>query len=102
MRLVRRNLDETFPFCYIIRILQHRRDDLAAHLKALGIMTGVHYIPNHLQPLFREQQQPLPQTEQVFDEIITLPLYYEMSDREVEHVASGVRAFFGLAKWAIA
>lgn len=98
LSLIRRNLDDTFPFCYIIRILKNRRNALAAHLKGLGVITGVHYIPNHLQPLFQAQRQPLPATEQLFDEIITLPLFCEMTDSEVELVVSGVQSFFAQAK----
>lgn len=94
LRLLRRNLEETFPFFYIVRVLNKKRDELAAHLKSLGIGTGVHYIPNHLQPLFAEQRKPLRVTEQIFDEIITLPLYSEMADAEATQVINGVQQFF--------
>jgi dTDP-4-amino-4,6-dideoxygalactose transaminase len=94
LRLLRRNLEETFPFFYIVRVLNKKRDELAAHLKSLGIGTGVHYIPNHMQPLFADRRKALPVTEQIFDEIITLPLYFEMTDSEVGQVIDGVQKFF--------
>lgn len=94
LALINHNLEDTFPFFYVIRALSDRRDALVDHLKDRGVGTGVHYIPNHLQPLFSEQKRPLPRTERLYNEIITLPLYYEMTDGEVQTVIDGVRAFF--------
>ena len=53
-----------------------RRDALAAFLKARGIQTGIHYpVPTHRQPaLERFAPAPLRWTEQLVDEILTLPL----------------------------
>jgi perosamine synthetase len=89
-----RNLDETFPFFYVVRVLEKRRDALIEHLKEREIGTGVHYIPNHLQPLFADLRVSLPTTEQLFEEILTLPLYFEMTDADVETVIAAVRGFF--------
>ena len=75
-------------------MLGKRRDALIEYLKEKGIGAGVHYIPNHLQPLFADCRMPLPTTERLFDEIMTLPLYFEMTDAEVEAVITAVRAFF--------
>jgi perosamine synthetase len=92
--LIRHDLDETFPFFYVARILDRRRDDLMRHLKSRGIGSGVHYIPNHIQPLFAGHAVSLPVTEQVFDEIVTLPLYVEMTEGDVDSVIDAVRGFF--------
>jgi len=94
LALLRHDLGETFPFMYVVRVLAGRRDALMLHLKERGIATGVHYIPNHLQPLFEKQRVRLPVTEGVFEEILTLPLFFEMTDDQVESVIAGVRAFF--------
>lgn len=88
-----RNLEETFPFFYTIRVPDNRRDDLMKYLREKDIRTGVHYIPNHTQPLFADYRVPLPVTEQVYEEIVTLPLYYEMSDNDVERVIEEVCSF---------
>ncbi len=88
-----RNLDETFPFFFIIRVMEGRRDSLMTFLKEREIGSGVHYIPNHLQPLFSDFHVPLPRTEQVYKEIITLPLYFEMTDDDVDRVISAVLDF---------
>jgi perosamine synthetase len=91
--LIEHNLAETFPFFYIVRVLNGRRDELMQYLKEKGIGTGVHYIPNHLQPLFADYQSALPVTEQLYDEILTLPLSYEMTETEVDAVIEAVTSF---------
>jgi perosamine synthetase len=85
--------DESFPFFYVVRVVGGRRDALAAHLRERGVATGIHYIPNHLQPLFADWREPLAVTEQLFGEILTLPLFYEMTDADVATVIAAVRSF---------
>jgi perosamine synthetase len=84
------HVEETAPFMYIVRIADGAREDMIAFLKDRGIGTGVHYIPNHLQPFFRRFATPLPITEQVGEEILTLPLFSDMTDLEVAMVIRGV------------
>jgi perosamine synthetase len=88
-----RHSEETFPFMYVLRVPDGRRDPLMHYLKNRNIESGIHYIPNHLQPLFRDQRQQLPVTEQLFKEILTLPLYWEMTESDVDSVISAVRSF---------
>lgn len=94
LKLVSHNLDEMFPFFYVARVQGKRRDDLIGYLKENGVGAGVHYIPNHLHRFFAEYRTELPVTEKVGQEIITLPLYYEMSDEDIELVIRFVRKFF--------
>jgi dTDP-4-amino-4,6-dideoxygalactose transaminase len=88
------NLRETAPFSYIIRVLNGERDNLSKHLKEKGVGSGIHYIPNHLQPFFEQFSLPLPITEQIGKEILTLPLYYDMTDDQVSTVIDAVQAYF--------
>jgi perosamine synthetase len=94
LALLRHDLADAFPFMYVVRVLDGRRDALMLHLRERGIGTGVHYIPNHLQPAFEASRVSLPVTEGVFEEILTLPLFFEMTDEQVDAVIAGVRAFF--------
>jgi perosamine synthetase len=94
LKLIRHPIEETFPFFYVIRVLNKRRDALIGHLKEMGIATSVHYIPNHLHPLCAKFRVPLAITERLYDEILTLPLYFEMSDGDVGRVIEGVLSFF--------
>ena len=74
-----------------------RRAELAAFLNERGIQTGIHYpIPTHRQPAVeRFAPPPLPRTELLVEEILTLPMSADHTDAEVDRVASTVRAFFG-------
>ena len=90
------NLDETAPFNYIIRVLNKRREDLIEFLKKKGVGTGIHYIPNHLHPFFKQYTTSLPITEKVGEEILTLPLFYDMTDDQVNLVIKSINDFFNL------
>jgi len=80
---------------YVVRT--PRRAELAAFLKERGIQTGVHYpVPGHRQPAVeRFAPSPLPATERLVDEILTLPISAGHTDAEIDAVAMAVRAFFG-------
>jgi dTDP-4-amino-4,6-dideoxygalactose transaminase len=80
---------------YVIRL--PRRDALAVHLKGLGIATGIHYpIPLHRQPAYLAQgygDVHLPETERAAAEVLSLPLYPELTEEMIARVASGVAGF---------
>jgi len=80
---------------YVVRT--PRRAELAAHLKARGIQTGVHYpVPGHRQPAAeRFVQGALPVTERLVNEILTLPLSAGHTEDEIDAVVDAVRSFFG-------
>jgi dTDP-4-amino-4,6-dideoxygalactose transaminase len=80
---------------YVVRT--PRRTELAAFLKERGIQTGIHYpVPTHRQPPV-EHLAPtsLPRTEQLVEEILTLPMSADHADEEIDRVVAAVRAFFG-------
>lgn len=91
--ILKKDTREISPYCYIIRI-KRDRDKLINFLREKGIETGIHYIPNHLHSFFKQYASKLPVTEQVWQEILTLPLYYDMSDKDVELVIDSVKEFF--------
>lgn len=78
---------------YVIRV--PRRDAMLAHLKSKGIDAGIHYpLPIHRQPAYLKQgygEISLPITEQVADEIISLPMYPELTGEQIEYVARTVK-----------
>jgi dTDP-4-amino-4,6-dideoxygalactose transaminase len=79
---------------YVIQ--SKRRDALMAHLKAKGIGTSIQYpIPIHLQPAYRAVAPAgsLPVAEQLATEILSLPMYPELTLDEVREVARAVAEF---------
>ena len=80
---------------YHLYVVRHaRRHDLQEALKAAGIGTLIHYpAPIHLQPAYPHLAAAgaLPVSEQIAQEIFSLPLYPEMTDAQVDEVAAAVR-----------
>jgi dTDP-4-amino-4,6-dideoxygalactose transaminase len=81
---------------YHLFVIRHpRRDALAAALRERGIGTLVHYpIPLHLQPAFAGlggRRGDLPVAEKAAAEVLSLPLYPELTDEQALAVASAVR-----------
>ena len=67
------------------------RDRLNTYLRDKEIATGVHYMPIHLQPYYRARSHgPLPVAERVWTQLLTLPLYPDLTDDEVDYVIESV------------
>ena len=83
--------------CYVVRT--PRRDELAAHLTAAGIGVVIHYpLPLHLQPAYRSLGYgpgSLPVSEACAQQVISLPMYPELTDAQIERVTTAVKAFIG-------
>lgn len=81
------------PFMFVVRVKNGKRDALMQFLKDHDVETGIHYVPNHLHTLYRNDGIALPQTEKAFDEILSLPLHAALSDEDVERVCSLIKEF---------
>lgn len=90
---IRHAIDGVFPFNYVVRVLDGQRDNLMRNLREKGIGTTVQFHPCHLHPVFGASLQSLPITERLGQEIVTLPLYFEMTDGDVEEVIASVTLF---------
>jgi dTDP-4-amino-4,6-dideoxygalactose transaminase len=75
-----------------------RRDALAQHLRVAGIGTAVHYpLPVPGQPIFRargEDPTAFPAASAAAQEVLSLPLFPELGNDEVDAVVAAIRAFF--------
>jgi dTDP-4-amino-4,6-dideoxygalactose transaminase len=78
---------------YVVRTPQ--REALQAHLRGHGVGTAVHYpVPIHLQPFYADRgykRGQFPVTEQICDEVLSLPMFPEMTAEQVGYVAECVR-----------
>ncbi len=81
---------------YVVRTAA--RDALHAFLHEQGIRSQLHYeTPNHLMPFYRKlgyQEGNLPVTEKVYREILSLPMYPELSESQIDFIAACIRKFF--------
>jgi perosamine synthetase len=84
---------------YVVRLdltrLQVTRGQVFAALRAEGIGVNVHYIPVHLHPFYRERfgTKPgmCPAAEAAYEQIVSLPIFPQMMDTDVEDVIRAVR-----------
>jgi dTDP-4-amino-4,6-dideoxygalactose transaminase len=76
-----------------------RRDELREYLGARGIATGIHYpIPIHLQGAYRElghERGRFPVAEEKARRLLSLPIFPEMTEAQVDRVCEAVAAFHG-------
>jgi dTDP-3-amino-3,4,6-trideoxy-alpha-D-glucose transaminase len=81
------------PARHLFVVRSAARDGLAAHLARSGVTTAVHYpIPIHKQPAFAsEHHAPLPVAEAAASDVLSLPLFPELTDTEVERVAAALK-----------
>jgi dTDP-4-amino-4,6-dideoxygalactose transaminase len=82
---------------YVVRLTE--RDALRDHLRAAGIGTGVHYpVPVHRQPAYIGRLAAGPSglgvTERASSQILSLPIYPQLSDAAVDRVIAAIRVFF--------
>ena len=79
---------------FVVRV--SNRDAVRAQLTAAGVQTGIHYpIPLHLQPAYRDlgyKEGDCPVAERIAAEVLSLPLYPELTDGQIEVVAGIIRA----------
>jgi len=77
---------------YVIR--SGHRDELRERLRQAGIGTAIHYpLPAHLQAAYRDlgyAPGSLPVTERLAGEVLSLPMFPELSDEEIERVAASI------------
>jgi dTDP-4-amino-4,6-dideoxygalactose transaminase len=81
---------------YTLRV--PKRDELSTHLKNKGIGSKVYYpLALHLQPCFANlgyTKGALPITERAMGEVISLPIYPELSDAQQDAVIAAVKEFY--------
>lgn len=70
------------------------RDALNLYLRERDIATGVHYMPVHLHPYYRNRYwASLPVAEDVWTRLLTLPLYPDLTESEIEYVIQSILDF---------
>src|SRR6185503_11654228 len=94
-----RDGNESIVNQYTLRVPGGRRDALREHLTAHGVGCSVYYpVPLHLQECFaylgyREGQ--FPESERACREVLSIPVYPELTEAQTGYVARTIRDFFG-------
>jgi dTDP-4-amino-4,6-dideoxygalactose transaminase len=101
------NLDLVLPYepehvravyhLFVVRLQE--RNALREHLRERGISTGIHYpIPLHLQPAYRHlghKEGDFPITEECARQVLSLPMYPELTQTQIEEVVRAIKEFLG-------
>jgi dTDP-4-amino-4,6-dideoxygalactose transaminase len=82
---------------YHVYVVQSEaRDALQKSLSDGGIQTGIHYpIPIHLQPAYASmghQRGDFPEAERQSDRVLSLPMFAELSEEQIERVTAAIRS----------
>lgn len=75
-----------------------KRDELRTYLKDHGVGTEVYYpLPLHLQNCYRDLgyvKGTFPQSERAAEEVLSIPIYAELTDEQIQHVVHTIAAFY--------
>jgi dTDP-4-amino-4,6-dideoxygalactose transaminase len=101
------NIGEVIPPChpdyinpvyhlYVIRV--QKREQLIKYLNEKGVQTGLHYpLPLHMQKAYQHlnyKADDFPVAKKYAEEILSIPMYPEMTDKMVEYVCSTINGFY--------
>jgi perosamine synthetase len=83
---------------YVIRIYENLRDDLMKYLSERSIMTKVYFQPAHLAHFYRTKfgykGGELPITEEVSNQVLSLPIYPTLTEKEIDYIIECIDIFF--------
>ena len=90
-------MESTQPVWHIFAVRCQNRDRLAAYLQEKGIGTNKHYpIAIHLQECYKDlglREGDLPIAEEISATQLSLPMYYGMTDEEIQYVIDAINAY---------
>lgn len=81
---------------YIVCRSLDERSALIEHLKKAGILAVFHYLSLHRSPFYRDKHdgRPLPYSDFFTDHLLRLPLYFQLTDRQLDKVVRTIKRFF--------
>ena len=85
---------------YLLAESEPVRAALISHLKERGVLSVFHYVSLHASPVGRSlgyRRGMLPVTEATSDRLLRLPMYFDLTDDEVDAVIAGIQGFYGLS-----
>lgn len=89
--------NENFSSNYIFPVILknstfEKRDDVRNKLAEAGIQTSVHYPAVHRFSIYKDFYVDLPKTEYVTDNLITLPMYANLSESDIKYIAEQLKS----------
>jgi dTDP-4-amino-4,6-dideoxygalactose transaminase len=96
LTLPQTDFQDVSPFIYVVRVPDGEvREQFMAHLAAQGIGTGIHFLGAHEFSFYSKQpRSPLPVTEKLSEQVVTLPLHPYMTPEVLDRIIQGITSFF--------
>ena len=85
------NFDEVLPHIFVVKV--KNRNKLREYLIKNNIECGIHYKPNHMLSKYQSEYK-LPITEEIYEEILTLPCHFDLTNDEQNYVINKIKDFF--------
>ncbi|MZQ84128.1 aminotransferase class I/II-fold pyridoxal phosphate-dependent enzyme [Paenibacillus sp. 5J-6] len=85
------NLNDSSYWAFVVRVKE--REQFILHMKKNGVATGVHYMPLTMHPLFVPYKAETPVADTLWRELVTLPLFPDLTDEEVAYVLESVQSY---------
>ena len=82
-------LENSSYWLFMVRVAL--RDRFIEHMQTREVSTGVHYMPLTLHPLFERYRSPTPVADRIWKQFVTLPLFADLTDNEVDYVCRQIR-----------
>jgi dTDP-4-amino-4,6-dideoxygalactose transaminase len=93
-----REMDYARHIYHIFAVRVRNRDALMAALTEKGVGCGIHYpVPVHLQEAYNfmgMKKGQFPVAEKCADEVVSLPMFAELTEEQIEYVAYEIKSFF--------
>src|SRR5260370_15687921 len=84
-----------YPIRIETGLLQLNRSEFIEELRARNIGASVHFIPLHRHPFYRDRYgyrpEQFPVAEEIYERLLSLPLYPKMTDHDADDVIAAVR-----------
>ena len=83
---------------YVVRVafsqIEKTKQQIFEEMREHGIVLNLHYIPVHRQPYYEKlgfRQGDFPQSEKYYEEVFTLPLYYDLTNDEQDFIVESLQ-----------
>jgi dTDP-4-amino-4,6-dideoxygalactose transaminase len=85
---------------YLICNNVDERDRLIAHLKQNNVYAVFHYLSLHKSPFYKDKHdgRDLKQADHYSENLVRLPLFYELTNEQVKHITTTIKSFYTAAK----
>jgi len=84
--------DKHSYFTYVIRV--DKRDELAHYLFSKGIYTTLRYHPLHMNPIYKQTDVSLINSEKLNETALSIPLHPSLSMEDVDYIVKTIKSFF--------